>query len=88
VIQKKRESLQEFIQRFCNKRNVFPEVDDKSIIMFFKKGLRDSSLIYKHAMKNPRTLEGNRQQICLDRGGGPRYQRAEEGKRVRPHGST
>jgi hypothetical protein len=33
------------------------EVDDKSIIMFFKKGLRDSSFICKHAMKNPRTSE-------------------------------
>jgi hypothetical protein len=42
---------------FCNKRNIIPEVDDKSIIMFFKKGLRDSSLIRKLTMKNPRTLE-------------------------------
>jgi hypothetical protein len=51
----KGESLREFIQCFCNKRNVIPEVDDKSIIMFFKKGLRDSSLIRKLTMKNPRT---------------------------------
>jgi hypothetical protein len=34
-----------------------PEVDNKSIIMFFKKGLRDSSLNRKLAMKNPRMLE-------------------------------
>jgi hypothetical protein len=33
------------------------EVDDKSIIMFFKKGVKDSSLIRKLAMKNPRTSE-------------------------------
>jgi hypothetical protein len=57
VIQKKGESLWEFIQRFCDKRNIIPKVDDKSIIMFFKKGLRDSSLIRKLIMKNPRTLK-------------------------------
>jgi hypothetical protein len=33
------------------------KVDDKSIIMFFKKGLRDTSLIRKLAMKNPRMSE-------------------------------
>jgi hypothetical protein len=47
----------EFIQRFCNKRNIILEVDDKSIIMFFKKGPRDLSLICKLALKNPRTSE-------------------------------
>jgi hypothetical protein len=47
IVQKKGESLQDFIQCFCNKRNLILEVDDKSIIMFFKKGLRDSSLIRK-----------------------------------------
>jgi hypothetical protein len=57
VVQKKGESLWEFIQCFCNKRNIILEVDDKSIIMFFKKGLSDSSLIYKLTMKNPRTSE-------------------------------
>jgi hypothetical protein len=41
-VQKEGESLREFIQHFCNKRNVILEVDDKSIIMFFKKGLKDS----------------------------------------------
>jgi hypothetical protein len=45
IVQKKGESLWEYIQHFCNKMNVIPEVDDKSIVMFFKKGLRDSSLI-------------------------------------------
>jgi hypothetical protein len=39
VVQKKGESLQEFIQHFCNRRNIIPEVNDKSIVMFFKKGL-------------------------------------------------
>jgi hypothetical protein len=34
-----------------------PEVDDKSIVMFFKKGLRDQSLIHKPAMKTPRVSE-------------------------------
>jgi hypothetical protein len=34
-----------------------PEVDDKSIVMFFKKDLRDQSLIHKPAMKNPRVSE-------------------------------
>jgi hypothetical protein len=57
VVQKKRESLREFIQQFCNKRNIIPEVDDKSIIMFFKKGVRDLSLIHKLIMKTPRTSE-------------------------------
>jgi hypothetical protein len=56
-IQKKGESLQEFIQCFCNKRNLILKVDDKLIIIFFKKRLRDSSLIHKLTMKNPRTLE-------------------------------
>jgi hypothetical protein len=36
---------------------MMPEVDDKLIIMFFKKGVRDSSLICKLTMKNPRTSE-------------------------------
>jgi hypothetical protein len=57
MIQKKGESHQEFIQCFCNKRNIILEVDEKSIIMFFKKGLRDSSWIRKLAMKNPRMSE-------------------------------
>jgi hypothetical protein len=39
VVQKKEESLWEFIQCFCNKRNIIPKVDDKSIIMFFNQGL-------------------------------------------------
>jgi hypothetical protein len=57
VIQKKGESLQEFTLRFCNKRNIIPEVDDKSIVMFFKKGLRDPSLTRNLTKKNPRTSE-------------------------------
>jgi hypothetical protein len=36
-MQKEGESLREFIYCFYNNRNVIPEVDDKSIIMFFKK---------------------------------------------------
>jgi hypothetical protein len=44
-MQKKGDSLQEFIQHFYKKRNVIPEVDEKSIIMFFKKGLKDLTLI-------------------------------------------
>jgi hypothetical protein len=55
IIQKKGESLPEFIQLFYNKRNIIPEVDDKSIVMFFKKGLRDPSLIRILTMKNPKT---------------------------------
>jgi hypothetical protein len=51
------ESLREFIQHFYNKRNIILEVDDKSIIMFFKKGLRDPAVIHKLAMKNPRMSE-------------------------------
>jgi hypothetical protein len=57
VVQRKGESPREFIQCFCNKRNIIPEVNDKSIIMFFKKELRDSSLIRKLAMKIPRASE-------------------------------
>jgi hypothetical protein len=29
AIQKKGESLREYIQWFCNRRNIIPEVDDK-----------------------------------------------------------
>jgi hypothetical protein len=43
-VHKEGESLQEFIQHFYNKRNVIPKVDDKSIIMFFKKGLKDAGV--------------------------------------------
>jgi hypothetical protein len=32
-------------------------VDGKSIVTFFKKGLRDSSLIHKLSMKNPTTSQ-------------------------------
>jgi hypothetical protein len=42
---------------FCNKRNIISEVDDKSIVMFLKKGLSDPSLIQKLTMKNPRMSE-------------------------------
>jgi hypothetical protein len=55
IIQKKGESLREFIQLFCNKRSVIPEADDRSNVMFFKKGLKDSSLIHKPTIKNPMT---------------------------------
>jgi hypothetical protein len=54
IFQKKGESHREFIQRFYNKRNIIPEVDNKSIVMFFKKRLRDSSLTHKLTMKNPK----------------------------------
>jgi hypothetical protein len=54
---RRRESPSVSLFSASNKRNIIPEVDDKSIIMFFKKGLRDSSVICKLAMKNPRTSE-------------------------------
>jgi hypothetical protein len=57
VVQKKGESLREFIHYSCNKRNIIPEINDKSIIMFFKKVLRDLSLFCKLTMKNPWTSE-------------------------------
>jgi hypothetical protein len=57
IVQKKGKSLWEFIQHFCNRRKIILEVNDKSIIMFFKKGLKDSSLICKLTMKTPRTFE-------------------------------
>jgi hypothetical protein len=57
VVQKKGEPLWEFIQYFCNKRNIIPQVDDKSIVMFFRKGLRDPTLIHKLTLKIPRMLE-------------------------------
>jgi hypothetical protein len=57
IVQMKGELLRQFTQHFCNKRNLIPVVDGKSIIMFFKKGLRDSCLIHKLTMKNPRTSE-------------------------------
>jgi hypothetical protein len=56
-VQKKGESLREFIQQLCNKRKIILEVEDKSIVMFFRKGLRDSSLICKLTMKNHRMSE-------------------------------
>jgi hypothetical protein len=57
IVQKKGESLREYIQCFYNKRNVISEVNNKSIVMFVKKGLREPSLIRKLAMKNPRMSE-------------------------------
>jgi hypothetical protein len=42
IMQKEGKSLREFIQCFYNKRDIITEVDDKSIIMFFKKGFKDS----------------------------------------------
>jgi hypothetical protein len=45
VVQKEGESLREFIQHFYDKRNVIPEVEDKSIIMFLKRGLKNKELI-------------------------------------------
>jgi hypothetical protein len=45
IVPKKGEPLQEFIQCFYNKRNIILEVNDKSIIMFIKMGLKDSFLI-------------------------------------------
>jgi hypothetical protein len=53
----KGESLWEFIQCFCNKRNTISDVADKSIFMFFKKGIMDPALIHMITMKNPRTSE-------------------------------
>jgi hypothetical protein len=53
LVHKKEESLWEFIQHFCNRRNTISEVDNKCIIMFFKMVLRDPTLIRKLAMKNP-----------------------------------
>jgi hypothetical protein len=57
IVQKKVESLREYIQRFCNKMNIVLEADDKLIMLFFQKGLREPSLIEKLAMKNPRMSE-------------------------------
>jgi hypothetical protein len=57
MVQKNGETLWEFIQHFCNKRNIVSEVDDKSISMFLKKGVRDLSLIHMLPMNNPRTSE-------------------------------
>jgi hypothetical protein len=57
IVQKKGESLGEFTQCFYNKRNIIPEVNNKSIIMFLKKGLGDSSVICKLTMKNLRMFE-------------------------------
>jgi hypothetical protein len=57
VVQKKGESLRQYIQRFYNERNIITEVNDKSIVTFFKKGLREPSLIQKLAMKNPMMSE-------------------------------
>jgi hypothetical protein len=48
-----------------------PEVDDKSIIMFFKKGLRDSFLIRKLAMKN---LSSSKEMLAITN----KYSLAEE----------
>jgi hypothetical protein len=47
-------SIFRFFKCFCKKRNIIPEVDKKTIFRFFKKGLRDSFLTCKLAMKNPK----------------------------------
>jgi hypothetical protein len=53
---------------------IIPEVNDKSIIMFFKKGLRDSSLIHELTMKKTQDVQGDAghcQQVRPGRGGDP-----------------
>jgi hypothetical protein len=47
----------EVYSALLQQKDIIPEVEDKSIIMFFKKGLRDSSLIRKLTMRNPRMSE-------------------------------
>jgi hypothetical protein len=64
-------------------RNIILEVDDKSIVMFFKKGLRDPSLIRKLTMKNPRTSEAmfaiaNKYSLAEEATLGTREQKKEE----------
>jgi hypothetical protein len=91
IVHKKGESLWEYIQHFCSKRNVILEVDDKSIVMLFKKGLRNSSLIQKLTMKNPRTLEqmfsiANRYALAEVATFDTREQKKESGTRISlPH---
>jgi hypothetical protein len=92
IAQKKGESLREYIQCFCNKRNAILEVDIKSIVMFFKKGLRDSSLIQKFAMKKPRTSEQifpitNRLSLAEEMTLDTREQRKESGHPDQPSSS-
>jgi hypothetical protein len=50
LVRKKVEYFSESIQCFYNKRIIILEVNDKSIIMFFKKELRDSSMIHLYAL--------------------------------------
>jgi len=57
IKQREGESLREYIQRFCHKRNSIPDIEERAIIMYFKEGLRDTALFHKLTRKDIRTCE-------------------------------
>ena len=40
------ESLHEYMQRFCRKRNTILDFEERAVIMYFKQGLRDDVLFH------------------------------------------
>jgi antitoxin component of MazEF toxin-antitoxin module len=73
-------------------RNVILEVDDNSIVMFFKKRLKDSSLIQMLTMKNPRMSEqmfsiANRYALAEEATPDNREQKKESGHLDQPSSS-
>ena len=57
INQREGESIREYIQRFCQKRNTIRDIDERAVIMYLKKGLRDRELFSKLVRKDPRTCE-------------------------------
>jgi len=57
ISQREGESIREYIQRFCQKQNTITDIDERAVIMYIKKGLRDRELFCVLVRKDPRTCE-------------------------------
>jgi hypothetical protein len=57
LVQQEGETLSEYIQRFCSRRNTIPDIRDHTVVTLFQKGLRDGGLIKKLARKRSVTSE-------------------------------
>ena len=57
VKQEKGESTRKYIQRFCNKRNTIPDIQDHAVIRSFIDGLRNDRLFEKLARSQPKTVK-------------------------------
>ena len=49
--------MRKYIQRFCRKRNTISDIEERTIVIYFKQGLRDDVLFHKLARKDIRTCE-------------------------------